>query len=469
MVTYQLQPSLGILIVGVLLGACSAEPPVDPGTVSYSQVQQIFNSRCAGGDCHVDTVARQILGGNLDLSLSQAAPCLINVKSGQDKKRVLVAPGDADSSYLMCKVDRTCSSISGTYMPIADPLPANEVAILRAWILQGAKGGAVGTCTLSPANSTDTMPPTFAGATSATGGQNSITLKWSAAADNVTAQNQILYLIYQAAVAGGESYAIPNYTTAPGATSYSIGKLPISTQFHFVVRAKDQAGNIDSNQAEVSATTLSTSDTVPPNFSGLSTASASGTSINLGWSAANDSVTAAAQITYLIYQSTTAGGENYASPTYTTLPGATSYTVSNLNPSTTYFFAVRAQDAAGNIDTNQTEKSATIPSVSFSLQIQPIFAASCTGAACHGSARPAQGLDLSSTSASYSNLVNVASTQCLSTKRVAPSQPTMSYLIWKLQGAGSCFTGSQMPKGAPLSAANINLVSSWIAAGAPNN
>jgi hypothetical protein len=45
----------------------------------------------------------------------------------------------------------------------------------------------------------------------------------------------------------------------------------------------------------------------------------------------------------------------------------------------------------------------------------------------------------------------------------------MSYLMWKLQGSGPCFTGSQMPKGTPLSAAQINLISSWITAGAPNN
>jgi hypothetical protein len=45
----------------------------------------------------------------------------------------------------------------------------------------------------------------------------------------------------------------------------------------------------------------------------------------------------------------------------------------------------------------------------------------------------------------------------------------MSYLIWKLQGSGACFQGSRMPKGAPLTAAQIATVSGWIAAGAPNN
>lgn len=462
--------SVWFLISGALLGACGTPAPVDPGTVSYSQVQQLFNNRCAGGGCHVNTVDPRILGGNLDLSAAQAAPCLLNVTSGQDPKRVLVKPGDAAASYLMCKIDRTCTAISGTWMPIADSLSLDEEAVLRAWIAQGAKGGATGTCGSSPTGGgADTMPPTFAGATAATGGQNSISIQWSAATDSVTSQNQLAYLIYQASAAGGETFATPTYTTAGGATSYSVGKLPINTKYYFVVRAKDQAGNIDGNKVEVSATTLATSDMTPPTFAGLSGASAAGTSINLSWAAASDMVSTAAQITYLVYQSTTASGENYAAPTYTTPAGATSFTVSGLSPSTTYFFVVRAQDAAGNIDTNKIEKSAATSSISFSGQIQPIFLANCTGGACHGGARPAQGLDLSSASASYSNLVNIASSQCPTTKRVLPSQPTMSYLIWKLQGSGPCFTGSQMPKGAPLSAANVNLITSWVSAGAPNN
>lgn len=466
------RPYLWVSAAGSLLVISSCGEPVatDPGTVTYSQVQRIFDSRCAGGGCHVDTIDPRILGGNLDLSASQAAPCLIDIAAGQDAKRVLVKPGDAAASYLMCKVDRTCTSISGTWMPIADPLSLDDEAILRAWIVQGAKGGAAGTCGSTPTSGgVDAAPPNFAGAASAAGGQNSVSIQWAAGTDDVTAQNQLVYLIYQASAAGAETFATPTYTTAAGATSYSVGKLAVSTRYYFVVRAKDQAGNVDSNKAEVSATTLATSDTAPPNFSGLASASAAGTSINLSWTAASDNASTAAQLTYLIYQASAAGGENYASPTYTTAAGATSYSVAGLNPSMSYYFVVRAQDAAGNIDANKLEKSAATSGISFSAQIQPIWTANCTGGACHGGNRPAQGLNLSSTSVSYSNLVNVASTQCATTKRVLPSQPTMSYLIWKLQGSGPCFTGSQMPKGTPLSAANVNLIAGWISAGAPNN
>lgn len=163
------------------------------------------------------------------------------------------------------------------------------------------------------------------------------------------------------------------------------------------------------------------------------------------------------------------GGQVFTTPAYTTQPGATSYTVSGLAPNATYYFVVRAQDGAGNIDMNRIERSARTASVTLSGQVQPIFTRDCTSGACHGSRNPAQNLDLSSAAASYMNLVNVASAQCAMTKRVLPSQPDMSYLMWKLVGSGTCFSGSRMPKGAPLSAADQATIRGWIAAGAPNN
>ena len=61
------------------------------------------------------------------------------------------------------------------------------------------------------------------------------------------------------------------------------------------------------------------------------------------------------------------------------------------------------------------------------------------------------------------------STECSATKRVAPGAASASYLVWKLQGSGSCFFGSQMPKTGSLSAADLDAVIGWVAEGAPNN
>ncbi len=333
----------------------------------------------------------------------------------------------------------------------------------------GSDPGACGTGPADGGSPADTVPPSFAGAASATGGENSVILKWSAATDNVTAPSQIVYLLYQAGAAGGEDFTTPTYTSAAGATSYNVGKLLPSTTYYFVVRARDQAGNIDMNQVEVSAATLSMGDTTPPVFAGIKSAVASGNDIVLSWIAATDNATPASQITYLVYQAGTAGGENYAMPSYTTAPGATSYSVSGLNSGSTYYFVVRAEDAAGNSDTNTTEASAAIAGNSFSGQVQPILSANCGGGGCHSGSRPAQGLNLSSASVSYGNLVNVASSECSANKRVLPSQPAASYLISKLKGSGSCYSGSKMPIGGSLSTADISLISAWIAAGAPNN
>lgn len=321
----------------------------------------------------------------------------------------------------------------------------------------------------SPSGAADTTPPSFAGATAAQSGPNSVTVSWSAASDNVSPAGQITYLLYQASTAGGATFNQPSFTTAPGATSFSVGKLAIRTTYYFVVRARDEAGNVDANRTEVSATTPAISDMMAPSFAGLTSASAAGSMINLSWSAASDTVTSAAQMVYAIYQATSAGGQNFNAPTYTTAAGQTSYSVGGLVPGQTYYFVVRAQDQAGNIDSNKVEKSATPAAPSFKNDVMPIFTSSCGGGGCHGSRMPAEGLDLSSAASAYASLVNVGSTQCAANKRVLPSQPDMSYLVWKLDGTGPCFSGSRMPKGTPLAPAQIATVRGWILSGATNN
>jgi hypothetical protein len=106
---------------------------------------------------------------------------------------------------------------------------------------------------------TDDSPPVFAGLQSATtcipgpigsGTTSSYHLAWEAAADDFTPSSEIVYEIYQANKAGGEDFMSPTYATAPGATSFDTPKLPSGDAFYFVVRARDQAGNEDSNTRE---------------------------------------------------------------------------------------------------------------------------------------------------------------------------------------------------------------------------
>jgi hypothetical protein len=75
-------------------------------------------------------------------------------------------------------------------------------------------------------------------------------LRWQPATDNTTRSNKIVYDVYQAWAPGGENFAVPTYTTAPGAISFVTPPLPAAQAVYFVVRARDKAGNGDSNKVE---------------------------------------------------------------------------------------------------------------------------------------------------------------------------------------------------------------------------
>jgi hypothetical protein len=217
----------------------------------------------------------------------------------------------------------------------------------------------------------DVTPPSFAGASSATPGINTIVLGWSAASDDFTPAAQITYLIYQAAQPGYEDFMTPVATTAPGATAFSVPGLAPSTLYYFVVRARDQAGNIDQNQVEVAAQTLAGSDTTPPQFGGVQRAQATvANAVELSWTAAVDDITAPADMVYLAYAATSAGGEDFRTPTAISAAGVTTLHVGGLTAGMPYFFVVRARDQAGNIDMNHVERSAT----PFPDKTPPVFA-----------------------------------------------------------------------------------------------
>ena len=126
------------------------------------------------------------------------------------------------------------------------------VAVLA---LTGAPAAAAPARVASP----DQTPPTFAGLESATtcvpgpstGGQTaSYQLSWDAATDDVTPSTKIVYDIYQATEPGGEDFSSATYTARHGVISFTTPPLPADQFFYFVVRARDRAGNRDSNQVE---------------------------------------------------------------------------------------------------------------------------------------------------------------------------------------------------------------------------
>ncbi len=124
--------------------------------------------------------------------------------------------------------------------------------------------GGLASVALARTASRDRIPPTFAGLESATtcvpgpiGGQNTTyELRWDPATDNVTPSTKIVYDIYQAATPGGEDFSSATYTTPRGASAFTTPPLPADKPFYFVVRARDRAGNRDSNHVELQGVNL---------------------------------------------------------------------------------------------------------------------------------------------------------------------------------------------------------------------
>jgi hypothetical protein len=75
-------------------------------------------------------------------------------------------------------------------------------------------------------------------------------LRWDRATDDVTPSAKIVYDIYQATKPGGEDFSAATYTVRHGATAFDTPRLSAETRYYFVVRARDRAGNRDSNQVE---------------------------------------------------------------------------------------------------------------------------------------------------------------------------------------------------------------------------
>ena len=107
------------------------------------------------------------------------------------------------------------------------------------------------------------------------------------------------------------------------------------------------------------ATCSSSSDLTAPQFAGVKSAVGSSmTSIMLSWDPAVDDFTPAAELRYLIYYSTSSGGETFSHYSEISDPGATSFEVTGLDVNTDYYFVVRGRDGAGNSDSNTVEMKA---------------------------------------------------------------------------------------------------------------
>ncbi len=200
---------------------------------------------------------------------------------------------------------------------------------------------------INQAAAADTTPP----ATSITAPANGATVSGTttvtaSASDNVGVTKVEFYLdnvLQSTSLAAPYSWSWNTTTAANG--SHSLAS-----------KAYDAAGNVGTSST-VSVTVSNVADTTPPTAPAnlLATVPASGNNkrkIALSWTASTDNV---AVTGYQIWRASTAAGPFSQIATTTT----TSYTNGGLTSGTTYYYNVKAYDAAGNVSGASNTASAT--------------------------------------------------------------------------------------------------------------
>jgi hypothetical protein len=366
----------------------------------------------------------------------------------------------------------------GATSVIVDRLPN---AMQRRYFVVRARDAAgnldTNTTEVSSTPGPDVLPPVFGGCLAATKlTAVTVNVAWAAASDDVSAPQNISYDVFLSTMSGAFDFTRP-FATVKGiaSTVLNMGLMPATT-YAIVCRAKDEAGNEDSNTVEVNVTTGT--NPVPPTFAGINLAGFMGDPVartaTIPWLAAMDVSTTPDKMFYDVYVSETMGGEDFAKPPYaTSAMGATSITLINLPPNATLYFVVRARDEDGNRDSNTVEASFTT-NVSFSLNVQPIFAVNCGVVGCHVPGQPTGGLILAQ-GFTYSQIVGVTAPEVPTLQYVAPGDALDSYVAVKINYMGLFAMkgkGTQMPApstGSTLSPAEINTIANWIIQGAANN
>src|SRR5439155_367680 len=199
-------------------------------------------------------------------------------------------------------------------------------------VARDAAGNVSANSAIVSATTPDATPPsTPTGVVATAAGATTINLSWTASTDNV----------------GVTGYIVKRNGTlvaTPTSTSYADTGLSPATTHSYTVAALDAAGNVSSDSASASATTI---DTIAPSApTDLVATAASGSVVNLMWSASTDNVGVTG---YIVKRN----GAQVATPT------ATSYSDTGLTDATTYSYTVAARDAAGNVSANSAVASAT--------------------------------------------------------------------------------------------------------------
>ena len=156
------------------------------------------------------------------------------------------------------------------------------------------------------------------------------------------------YSIYRSLTVGGTYTAVHHINTG-ATTSYVNGGLNQTTTYFYVVRTRQ---GVDISRAVVPTGVGHEALALPAAPTGVTATALSGTQIRVNWN------TVPGATGYTIYRSLTKNG-TYATLYHANNGATTSYVNGGLSPGTTYFYVVRARNAAGISAPSSPPASAT--------------------------------------------------------------------------------------------------------------
>lgn len=179
--------------------------------------------------------------------------------------------------------------------------------------------------------------------------EHGFTIRWEKATDDVTPASDIEYTIGFVKASEYTGYSWPIAASKLyDVDSYTFTNLESGETYLVIVWAYDAAGNkVEYERKEI--TTLSLDQNAPfvPNKE-LTITDVTSDGFTVNWTPAEDDVTPADALVYDVYIAEVPDDDIYEYSCYATLVGATSCTITGLDPEKAYVIAVSVMDAWGN-------------------------------------------------------------------------------------------------------------------------
>ena len=203
----------------------------------------------------------------------------------------------------------------------------------------------------------------------------SIQLSWTAPGDDGTQGTATQYdLRYSTATITAANFAsatrfngTPTPTASGTSQTVTVTGLNPSTTYFFAIKSADDVSNWSAVSNVVTKATPAAPDLSPPGALAISVTSVGDTSATLGWTSSGDDSTVGTATSYDIRRSANPITDaNWGSATTVTgepVPAVSgtnqSYVVKGLTRETTYYFAMKASDEAGNVSAMSNVPSTT--------------------------------------------------------------------------------------------------------------